>query len=258
MKIVDQIFEFVLNTPYSLAALDEWIMDGLNAKYKTGSKEYFYQFKNCPELPPIDAYHVDRDTSEKYYKIANCEFCAELYCAKSNDWTKRGNYVLRTQKMQNNISDEAFIEFNLNVFKVVHEEACLLYKNSDLGWDYEHFFFKNVEYGHLMEYEGNIFKDMKFEQLFAVEYPNAEQTKAVYESALTSDFIDNLNVELAFKKVADKEKNVHTSVVALYKGDCPAKQYPIEEQEYLVEDVTKELLARGAMLKKEIEMKLNE
>ena len=84
------------------------------------------------------------------------------------------------------------------------------------------------------------------------------QKEAHYETALESDFIDNLNLNIVYKRDYDKyNDSICTKIASIYKGYAPKKRFPVNEQIFLVEDVTKELLARATTLKKEIEMKLN-
>jgi hypothetical protein len=85
------------------------------------------------------------------------------------------------------------------------------------------------------------------------------QKEAHYETSLESDFIDNLKLNIVYKRDYDKSTDsICTKIASIYKGYAPKKSFPVNEQIYLVEDVTKELLARATMLKKEIEMKLND
>jgi len=89
------------------------------------------------------------------------------------------------------------------------------------------------------------------------------EIESKYEALLESDFLDGLHLNIMYKRDYDKNTDyLCTKIAAMYKGTVPGqlnkKRFPVKEQLYLVEDVTKELLARAATFKTELEMKIND
>jgi hypothetical protein len=153
-------------------------------------------------------------------------------------------------------ADESLTNLITTLFRIVNDATK---DDSTKTGDFERFFFHSVELGYSLKVDDTIFEDSNiFKNPLCIEYPKMIQKEAHYETTLESDFIDNLKLNIVYKRDYDKyDDSVCTKISSLYKGSVLKKRFPVNEQIYLVEDVSKELLARAAMLKKELEMKLN-
>jgi hypothetical protein len=192
-----------------------------------------------------------RNSDDRKFSIANTWYRIDLL-------PNFPFYAMRVSAVQiDQVVDETLTSFITNIFRIVNDATK---DDSTKTGDFERFFFHSVELGYSLKVDDTIFEDTNiFKNPLCVEYPKMIQKEAHYETTLESDFIDNLKLNIVYKRGYDKyDDSVCTKISSLYKGSVLKKRFPVNEQIYLVEDVTKELLARGAMLKKELEMKLND
>ena len=236
---MNKVFEFQLNTIYSLVRIKDILMKGLEEwnKKMLDSGHHFEELRV-------------RDSDGSKFAIGNTWYRIDLFPNFSF-------YAMRVSAVQlDQVVDETLTTFTTNVFRIVNDATK---DDSTKTRDFERFFFHSVELGYSLKVDDTIFEDSNiFKNPLCIEYPKMIQKEAHYETTLESDFIDNLKLNIVYKRDYDKyDDSVCTKISSLYKGSVLKKRFPVNEQIYLVEDVSKELLARAAMLKKEIEMKLN-
>ena len=234
-----KVFEFQLNTIYSLVRIKNWLMNGL----EEWNKKMLDSGHHFEELPM-------RNSDDEKFSIANTWYRIDLL-------PNFPFYAMRVSIIQlDKTADESLTNLITTLFRIVNDATK---DDSTKTGDFERFFFHSVELSYSLKVDDTIFENSNiFKNLLCIEYPKMIQKEAHYETALESDFIDNLNLNIVYKRDYDKyNDSICTKIASIYKGYAPKKRFPINEQIYLVEDVTKELLARATMLKKEIEIKLN-
>lgn len=243
LYITSEYIEFRLNTVFSLDAINKWIIDGLNKTYgyDNSSTAMFINLHNSCNI---------RSGERTYYLINNYMFEIELF---EDKW----GYCLSISK-NTNVTDEEMIKLIVNIFKVIHQETHSFERPTILGS--EKFFYTDVCFSSSNAINDfDAFAVFSVNNPFSVEYPTSEQTKAEYHVDLMSDFIDKLTFEYTFEVHRNKEENeIYSDINFEFYGAVLDKTFPEEEQLYLVEDVTKELLSRAATFKTELEMKIND
>ena len=263
LKSVDQQFEFILNTPFSLVAIKNWLISGLNAIYavrpdgtlgRPDDEYYIYDFKEIRVPHKTNLYSND-DADMSPFHIANCMFKIELFETSGwNGYMETTIQHLKVSKVRD-YKEDNLIGFCVNIFKVVHKKTKSHTNIDETKW--EKFFFKSIAFRNIFELNDSIFDKMDFKNPLATEYPKTVQTKAEYNIRLDSDFIRDLNMCLEIEKKENKDSGVYSKIYATYKGDVLDKKFPQNEQICLVEDAAKELLSRGNTLFEEIKIRLN-
>lgn len=225
-----KMFDFQLNTIYSLVRIKEWLLNSLKEDFK--------------EL------HVRSSDGDKF-TIGNSLYRIDLFPNISF-------YTLRVTVVQlDKVDDESLTNFITSLFKIVNDATK---DDTTKTGDFERFFFYSVELGYSLKVDDTIFEDTgMFMNPLSVEYPRMIQKEAHYEVLLESDFLDSINLNIIYKREYDKDTDyICTKIASVYKGYTPKKDFPVNEQIYLVEDITKELLARASTLKTDLKMKLND
>lgn len=243
LKVVDDELVFELETPFAAHAIELWLLDSLNKIYGSGDEHQAFK-KTWLDMP-------QHRHSYEAFAIANCRFKLVI-----DDFDNK--YKMTLSKMQWDQRDNTdYIAFITNVFKIVNT-ATEKYKEASVS--VARFFFKSVKLKSTLKLiDKNIFDYLNISNPLNVEYPLMNMDNAEYSVSLESDFVTNLIMHVRYVKTLDKRLSEHIQsyVYATYNADVPDKEYPINEQLCLVEDVTKELLARASTLRTELEMKIN-
>lgn len=230
LEEMGKVFEFQLNTIYNLVRIKNWLLNSLKEEFK--------------EL------YVRGSDGDKF-AIANGLYRIDLFPNFSH-------YAMRVTVVQlDKIDDESLINFITSLFKIINDATK---DDTTKTGDFERFFFHSVELGYSLKVNDTIFEDAgMFMNPLRVEYPNMIQKEAHFETLLESDFLESIDLNIIYKRSYDKDTDyICTKIASIYKGYAPKKRFLVNEQIYLVGDVTKELLARAATLKKELNMKLND
>lgn len=249
LKIERKVLEFSLNTIYCLDRIEEWLLASLEKEWNDKYAEARYSFEK--------RYVRKLHEYDEHFLLANCFYSVEGLKNKE----RYSEYVLRIIPIQN-VSDDDYIKFVVSLFRIINDATRDETHKVKKG-DFERFFFKKVEFGISIKVPGTLFEHKNlFTHPLACDYPHMIQTEAHFEVSLDSDFMEGLNLNLLYKREYDKEEgDICTQIAGIYKafvlGFMSKKKFPINEQLCLVEDVTKELLARASALRTELEMKIN-
>ena len=242
-----KVFEFQLNTIYSLIRIKDILLKALEEKWDDESTNPFYHFNEL----------YVRDADGNKFAIGNSLYRIDFSSTFPS-------YTMRITVMQlDHVDDNSLIDFITTLFRMVNDTTTNDADKVKKG-NMERFFFRTVEFGYVLNVDDSIFEEKRlFTHPLMVEYPNMYQIESKYEALLESDFLDGLHLNIMYKRDYDKNTDyLCTKIAAMYKGTVPGqlnkKRFPVKEQLYLVEDVTKELLARAATFKTELEMKIND
>lgn len=233
LKIFDDVFKFTLNTAFCIPALVRWLEPGLNALYPDCFKKY----------------GKDEDAYDELM-LGSLDFKV-LFKRDGNEC------IMITNKQKWNINNnDDYRDFIVNVFKIINEAT----KDYPVDNDFERFFIKKVELIRTLKLlHEDVFRYLPMDNPLAVEYPAMQFNELTQSMPLDTEFLANSKLTVKYKKGYDKlENDTHSYIDAIYSGETPDKRFPVKEQLYLVEDVTKELLARAATFKTELEMKIND
>ena len=226
---------FKLFTLFDISIIEQWILEGLNkTKY---AEKYKFEVRSFVHHP----------CGHKCTEISNYNFKVVLFY----DDEKMCMSIERTM-MDRNVTDDDFSAFAKMVFTVVNEKSYNFMLDEENVYK---FFFSDICLKFSLEkrqyslFEWDCFKGNPL----AVAMPQLKPESLKYSVKIDSDFINGLMLDLEFKEIIDivdiKVSEIHCS----FTGQVLYKDFPIEEQIYLVEDATKELLSRKSMLINDLE-----
>ena len=230
---------FILDTAFDIKVIEEWLLDGLNKS-------------NFVEKYKFQKHSFGLQTSERIYEhisseISNYNFKVVLYYDENIIHMS----VERTM-MDRNVYDEDLCSFVKCIFNIINEKC----NDFETGIDnIRKFFFSDIFLKFTLEKrQYSIFDEwdcFKGNPL-SIAMPKLQPDSLKYTSEFDSDFIYELSLNLEFREMIDIADTKVSIIHCLFAGKSPHKDFPVEEQIYLVEDSVKELLSRKSILIKDL------
>ena len=142
------------------------------------------------------------------------EILTEVSSLLGNTWYRIDLFPnfrsVRVSLQLDQVVDETLTTFITNIFRIVNDAT----KDDSKTGDFERFFFHSVELGYSLKVDDTIFED----EFNLCQYPRLKERSL--ETTLESDFIDNLKLNIVYKRDYDKYDDRCTN---LSKG---AKRFP--------------------------------